>query len=422
MSAQSRLVAVAGHIAPNTGTTTPDRLEHVLAKNPDDIVITCALRTPVTKAPTGKFKDTPFEVLMAHILTAIREKSGIDPNLVEDICLGNVLSTRPGYGARAALMAAGFPVTTGVSVASRFCSSGLLSIQTIASAIAIGAIDVGITLGIESMSTSPTGTAPVVSDVVLEKQVSRDNLEPMGWTSENVSRDFHVSREDQDRFAVYSQTQAEKADKEGWFKDEIIPVTTKWVDPKTKETKTIIVDKDELIRYGTTYDALAKIKPAFPHWGLTTTGGNASKIADAGSGLLMMKRSTAQRLGQKIIGKYVKSTVVGMEPRIMGISPIYAIPKVLEKAGLTKDDVNLFEINEAFASMYVYTVKHLGLDPYKVNVRGGAIAIGHPLACTGVRQVVTALSELRRRDEKIAVTSMCVGTGMGMAGIFVNEA
>ncbi|KIY00142.1 uncharacterized protein Z520_03827 [Fonsecaea multimorphosa CBS 102226] len=421
MSAQRRLDAISGQLSSTSTTTHSPGLQKILEKNPDDIVITCATRTPLTKARKGGFKDTPTDELLIHVLKAIKDKSGINPDLVEDVCVGNVLQPAPGFVARSAVLAAGFPVTTAASVASRFCSSGLLSIQTLASSIAIDAIDVGIAVGIESMSTNRDAPPPM-SEAIMSHPIAKDNVEPMGWTSENVARDFHVTREMQDKFAEMSHNRAERAQKEGWTRDEITPVTTKWIDPSTKQAKTVTVDKDDGIRPGTTYEGLAKIRSAFPQWGPTTTGGNASQVTDGAAAVLMMKRSTAEKLGQPIIGKYVKSTVVGLAPRIMGIGPSLAIPKILQKTGLTKDDVDLFEINEAFASMYVYCVNELGLDIDKVNVRGGAIAIGHPLGATGTRQVVTLLSELKRRGQKVGVTSMCVGTGMGMAGVFVSEA
>jgi len=420
MGAQQRLQALSSQINTSATTTQSPGLKKILEKNPDDIVITCATRTPLTKARKGGLKDTPTEELLIHVLRALKQKSGIDPNVVEDVCVGNVLQPGPGFVARSAVLAAGFPVTTAASIASRFCSSGLLSIQTVASSIAIGAIEVGIAVGCESMSQN-ADKPPPLSDMITSHPIAKDNLMPMGWTSENVAHDFNVTRESQDKLAALSHNRAEQSRKAGWTADEITPLTTKWTDPKTNETKTITVSQDDGIRPGTTSEGLSKIRSAFPHWGPTTTGGNASQITDGAAALLMMKRSTAERLGQPIVAKYVKSTVVGLQPRIMGIGPSLAIPKILELTGLTKEDVDLFEINEAFASMYVYCVEKLGLDIDKVNVRGGAIAIGHPLGATGARQVVTVLSELKRRKAKVAVTSMCVGTGMGMAGVFVSE-
>ncbi|KAJ9641633.1 hypothetical protein H2204_002695 [Knufia peltigerae] len=420
MSAQQRLQNISGHINSSATTTQSPGLKKILEKNPDDIVITCATRTPLTKARKGGLKDTPSDELLIHVLKALKTKSGIDPAKVEDVCIGNVLTPAPGFGARSAVLAAGFPVSTASNVVSRFCSSGLLSIQTVAGNIATGSIEVGVAVGCESMSTNKDAPPPM-SEMIMNHPVAKDNVMPMGWTSENVARDFHVPRESQDRYAEMSHARAARAQDRGWSADEISPVTTRWVDPKTNETKTVTVDRDDGIRANTTYEALSKIRSAFPQWGPTTTGGNASQITDGAAAVLMMKRSTAEKLGQPIIAKYVKSTVVGLEPRIMGIGPSLAIPKILDLTGLSTEDVDLFEINEAFASMYVYCVEKLGLDIEKVNVRGGAIAIGHPLGCTGTRQVVTVLSELKRRKQKVAVTSMCVGTGMGMAGVFVSE-
>ncbi|KAK5443405.1 hypothetical protein LTS15_010750 [Exophiala xenobiotica] len=421
MSAQQRLQNISGHIHSSATTTQSPGLKKILEKNPDDIVITCATRTPLTKARKGGLKDTPTDELLIHVLKALKSKSQIDPSKVDDVCIGNVLTPSPGFAARSAVLAAGFPVSTAANVVSRFCSSGLLSIQTVAGSIATGAIEVGIAIGCESMSTN-ADKPPPMSDMVMSHPIAKDNVMPMGWTSENVAHDFNVSRESQDKYAAMSHNRAERAQREGWSADEITPLTTQWVDPKTQTATTITVDKDDGIRPGTTYEGLAKIRSAFPQWGNgTTTGGNASQLTDGAAAVLMMKRSTAEKLGQPVVAKYVKSTVVGLEPRIMGIGPSFAIPKVLELTGLTKEDIDLFEINEAFASMYVYCVEKLGLDIEKVNVRGGAIAIGHPLGCTGTRQVVTVLSELKRRKAKVALTSMCVGTGMGMAGVFVSE-
>jgi len=247
-------------------------------------------------------------------------------------------------------------------------------------------------------------------------------LMPMGWTSENVAGDFSISRARQDAFAAESFRKAETAQKEGWTEDEIAPVTTRWKDPKTGEWKDVVVTKDDGIRPGTTAEGLGKIKAAFPQWApSTTTGGNASQITDGAAAVLLMKRSTAEKLRQPIVGRFVLATVAGLEPRIMGIGPSIAIPKLLGKVGLTKEDIDIFEINEAFASMGVYCTEKLHLDPKKLNPRGGAIALGHPLGCTGVRQVVTALSELKRSKGKVAVTSMCIGTGMGMASLILAE-
>ncbi|KAE8351041.1 Thiolase, N-terminal domain-containing protein [Aspergillus coremiiformis] len=418
-SPQQRLSAITNQLSSSSTTSAKQRL---LAKNPDDVVITLAIRTPLTKARKGGLKDTPLDELLISLLTSVRERSKLDPNLVEDICVGNVLASGQAYIARSAVLAAGFPVTTAASVANRFCSSGLLAIQNIANQIIAGSIDVGIAVGAESMSTNPDNGAPDLSDRIMSHPIASQNKQPMGQTSENVAGRFGITREMHDQFAAKSYQKAERAQKAGWFDDEIVPVQTKVKDPKTGEVKDVVVDRDDGIRHGTTAESLSKIRSAFPQWQPSaTTGGNASQITDGAAALLLMKRSHAQELGQPILGKFCGATVVGLEPQIMGIGPSLAIPKILSKFNLTKDDIDIFEINEAFASMGTYCVQKLGLDESKVNPRGGAIAFGHPLGCTGARQVVTALSELRRQNKQVAVTSMCIGTGMGMAGIFVSE-
>ncbi|KAJ5702789.1 hypothetical protein N7488_010337 [Penicillium malachiteum] len=414
---QQRLSAVASQLsAPGSAK------QRLLAKNPDDVVITYLARTPLTKARKGGLKDTTVDNLLISLLTAVRENSKIDPNLVEDVSVGNCLAQGAAYMARSAVLAAGFPVTTAASVSNRFCSSGLLAIQNIANQIIAGSIEVGIAVGAESMSTNADGGAPEMAERIKNHPVASQNYQPMGQTSENVAQQFGISRAEHDKFAAGSYQKAERAQKAGWFEDEIVPIKTQIKDPKTGEVRDVVVDRDDGIRYGTTPESLGKIRAAFPQWEPSaTTGGNASQITDGAAALVLMKRSRAQELGQPIVGKFCGATVTGLEPRIMGIGPSYAIPKILNKFGLSKDDIDIFEINEAFASMGVYCVNKLALDEAKVNPRGGSIAFGHPLGATGARQVVTALSELRRQDKRIAVTSMCVGTGMGMAGIFVSE-
>ncbi|EEH07416.1 3-ketoacyl-CoA thiolase [Histoplasma capsulatum G186AR] len=417
-SAQQRLSSVQGHLQAGDSRAR----KALLAKNPDDIVITLAIRTPLTKARKGALKDTHLDDLMIALLTAVRERSNLDPSLVEDVCVGNVSAPSAAYASRSAVLVAGYPVTTSVSVANRFCSSGLLAIQQIANQIQAGAIDIGIGVGAESMSTTPSNGAAAVSEAVLNHPIASQNQMPMGHTSENVAGQFNISREKMDDFAARSHQRAELAQKSGWVVDEIAPIRVKVKDPKTGQVREVVADRDDGIRYGTTAESLAKVRPAFPQWKPgRTTGGNASQITDGAAAVLMMKRSRALELEQPIIGKFCGATVAGLEPRIMGIGPTLAIPKMMKKLNLQKEDVDVFEINEAFASMGVYCVDKLGLDIEKVNPRGGAIAIGHPLGCTGARQVVTALSELRRQNKRLAVTSMCVGTGMGMAGVFVSE-
>ncbi|PSR80668.1 Thiolase, N-terminal domain-domain-containing protein [Coniella lustricola] len=413
--AAERLGSLLKHLTPGSP------LASLTSKNADDIVITLAIRTPLTKARKGGFKDTSLEYIVYALLKEVRERSNIDPALVEDICLGNVSDGKSAYKIRAASLAAGFPNTASASSVNRFCSSGLKATADIANAILAGNIDVGVAIGAESMTAGGDSLEqPFDETVIKQTQEVEDCMQPMGWTSENVSRDFGISREEMDKFAAESFQRAENAQKQGWFDDEIVPIKTSIKGPDG-ELKEVILTRDEGIRPGTTAEGLGKIRAAFPQWGVTTTGGNASQVTDGAAAVLLMKRSTAIRIGQPIVAKYVGSTVAGLEPRIMGIGPSIAIPKLLSKYGLTLNDIDVVEVNEAFASMAVYCRDKLGLEWSKMNPKGGAIALGHPLGATGTRQIVTGLSELRRTGKKILLTSMCIGTGMGMAGLFVNE-
>ncbi|CAN8101947.1 unnamed protein product [Discula destructiva] len=412
--AVERLGSILKHLTPGSPLAT------LTSKNADDIVITLALRTPLTKAKKGGFKDTSLEYLIYALLKEVNERSGIDPALVEDICLGNVSDGKSAYKLRAAALAAGFPNTAGAYSLNRFCSSGLKATADIANSISLGNIDVGIAIGAESMTVGGDSLdKPFDEAVTAQSQESMDCMQPMGWTSENVSRDFGITREEMDKFAAESFQRAENAQKQGWFDDEIAPIKTKLKGPDGVE-QDVIISRDEGIRPGTTAESLGKIRVAFPQWGPTTTGGNASQVTDGAAAVLLMKRSTAIRLGQPIMAKYIGSTVAGLPPRIMGIGPSIAIPKLLSKYGLTLNDIDVVELNEAFASMAVYCRDKLDLGA-KMNPKGGAIALGHPLGATGARQIVTGLSECRRTGKKILLTSMCIGTGMGMAGLFVNE-
>ncbi|KAI0965780.1 Thiolase, N-terminal domain-containing protein [Xylaria arbuscula] len=413
--AAERVSSLLKHLSPNNPVAA------ITSKSPDDIVITTAIRTPLCKGHKGGFKDTSLEYIMYSILKSTRERLGFSPDLVEDICMGNVSDGKAAYKARAAALAAGFPNSTGASSVNRFCSSGLKATADIAHAIATGSIEVGIAAGAESMTVGGDRLeAPFDEDVLKYSQEARDCMEPMGWTSENVAHDFGLTRELLDEYAAESFRRAEAAQKAGWFDDEIVPVTTKVKGPDG-EFKTVTLTKDEGIRPGTTAAGLGKIRAAFPQWGLMTTGGNASQVTDGASALVLMKRSKAIELGVPVLAKYVGSTVAGLPPRIMGIGPTVAIPKLLKQHNINIDDIDVIEVNEAFATMAVYTKNFLKLDWNKMNPRGGAIALGHPLGTTGTRQVVTGLSECRRTKKKILLTSMCIGTGMGMAGLFVNE-
>lgn len=318
-------------------------------------------------------------------------------------------------------MAAGFPNTTAASSVNRFCSSGLKAVEDIANQIKAGDIEIGLALGAESMSEGGDRTARPFVEEIMASQEGADCLQPMGQTSENVGKDFNISRESQDRYAAESYRRAEAAQKAGWFDDEIVPIKAKVKDPKTGEEKEVVLTKDEGPRWGTTYESLAKIRPAFPDFGDKSTGGNSSQVTDGAAAIILMKRSRALEIGLPILAKYVGATVAGLAPRIMGIGPSIVVPKLLKKYNLTVEDIDIIELNEAFASMAVYCRDTLKLDWSKMNIRGGAIALGHPLGATGARQIVTGLSEARRQKKQVLLTTMCIGTGAGMAGLFINE-
>ncbi|KAG9232871.1 Thiolase, N-terminal domain-containing protein [Amylocarpus encephaloides] len=411
-----RLSSILKHLTPGSSG-----LSSITSKNADDVVITLAIRTPLARGFKGGFKDTQLDYLVYSLLSKVIEKSRIDPQMVEDICCGNVNDGKAAYLVRAAALAAGFPNTTAASTVNRFCSSGLKATQDIANQIASGSIDIGVALGAEMMSAGGDRLANAFHPDVLKNQEAADCMQPMGQTSENVGHDFNISREMQDRYAAESFQRAERAQKAGWFDDEIVPIATEVKDPKTGEVKKVVLTKDEGPRYGTTFESLSKIRPAFPDFGDKSTGGNSSQVTDGAAAVLLMRRSRAMELGQPILAKYVGATITGLAPRIMGIGPSIAIPKLLSKFNLSIDDIDVIELNEAFASMAVYCKDTLKIPHEKMNIRGGAIALGHPLGATGTRQIVTGLSECRRQKKKILLTSMCIGTGQGMAGLFVNE-
>ncbi|KAG1901832.1 Thiolase, N-terminal domain-containing protein [Suillus fuscotomentosus] len=395
----------------------------LLAKNDNDVVIIAAVRSALTKGRKGGFKDTRPEEILSGVLKAAYTRATVNPALIEDIAVGNVLPPGGGAaGARMAALHAGIPNTTSVNTVNRQCSSGLAAVNQIANEIIAGQIDIGIGSGVESMTFGyGAGSLPDGwSDEVLTSQEAEDCLIPMGITSENVASDFGISREVQDNFSAESYQKAAAAQKTGKFKDEIVPLKVKITDPKTEKVSEIVVDMDDGIRDGVTAESLSKLKPAFTKNG-TTHAGSASQVSDGAAAVVLARRSVAKRLGLPIVGKYVTSTVVGVPPRIMGVGPAYAIPKVLEKTGLSKDDVDFYEINEAFASQAVYSIQKVGLPFDKVNINGGAIAIGHPLGCTGARQIATGLNIAKQRNERVFVTSMCIGSGMGMAAVLVSE-
>ncbi|KAJ3475664.1 hypothetical protein NLI96_g11685 [Meripilus lineatus] len=393
-------------------STIPRGLPAILEKKPDDVVITFAKRTAMGRAKKGQLKDVPVDELMHALFRATFEKTKLDPSKIEDICVGTCHPPSPLYVSRAAALAAGVPADVPISTVNRLCSSGLQAIRSIANAIETGEISLGVAVGVESMSMNPRPTPEVVK-IVGENPQAHDCTQPMGWTSEMVAQTYKVSRKTQDEYALISHTRAEKAAKAGVFSQEIIPI----------DLRGQMVSVDDTIRPGVTAESLQKLKPVFPEWGEAhTTAGNASGVGDGAAICILTTRERAEQQSMEILGKYVASTFVGVEPRYMGISPVAAIPRVLDLTGLSKEDIDVFEINEAFASQFAYCVEQLKIPIEKINPNGGAISLTHPLGMTGTRQVVTGLAELRRRDARVLCTSMCIGSGMGGAGIFVNEA
>lgn len=324
------------------------------------------------------------------------------------------------------MLRAGIPYTASIRAVNRQCSSGSQAVASIAADIATGMIDVGIGCGVESMSMGgnpgdPSSIPPMNMSATIEDERSKDILTPMGITSETVAKRYGITREEQDELAVLSHAKALKAQKEGKFDAEIIPLTVT-VEDKDGNEKTVTVSKDEGPREGTNAAGLAKLKPAFQAGG-STTAGNSSQTSDGAAAVLMMRRSQAEKLGLPILGVFRGTKVRGVKPDEMGIGPAVAIPAVLKDVGISINDVDVFELNEAFASQAVYCVKKLGIPLEKLNPNGGAIALGHPLGCTGARQTATLLHELNRRKAsakkpQVGIVSMCIGTGMGLASVF----
>ncbi|CAN6252804.1 unnamed protein product [Urochloa humidicola] len=387
----------------------------------DDVVVVAAYRTPICKAKRGGFKDTYPEDLLTVVLKAVLDNTKINPGEVGDIVVGTVLGpgSQRANECRMAAFYAGFPETVPVRTVNRQCSSGLQAVADVAAAIKAGFYDIGIGAGLESMSINSIGWEGQVNPKISAFQKAQDCLLPMGITSENVAHRYGVTRQEQDQAAAESHRRAAAATASGKFKDEIVPVPTKIVDPKTGEEKKVVISVDDGIRQGTTASGLGKLKPVFKKDG-TTTAGNSSQVSDGAGAVLLMKRSVALKKGFPILGVFRSFAAVGVDPAVMGVGPAVAIPAAVKSAGLEIQDIDLFELNEAFASQFVYCCNKLGLDRSKVNVNGGAIALGHPLGATGARCVATLLNEMKRRgrDCRFGVVTMCIGSGMGAAAVF----
>jgi acetyl-CoA acyltransferase len=375
-----------------------------------EAVIVASKRSAVGKAPRGTLRNTRPDDMGAAVLRAtIASVNGLEASMIDDIAIGCAMpEAEQGLNVgRMIGIGAGCPDQTAALTVNRFCSSGLQTIAMIAERVMIGAVDVGVGGGIESMSMVPMGgNKPRVSPKMVAERP--EVYVSMGITAENVARKYGIGRADQDAFALESHKRAVAAIREGRFKDEIIPVTT--IEGRSFDT-------DEGPRADTTLDALAGLRPVF-HVNGTVTAGNSSQTSDGVAMTIVMSAERAKAIGATPLARFVGFAVAGVPPEIMGIGPVAAIPKVLAQCGLKLEDIDLFELNEAFAAQSLAVVRELGIDPAKVNVNGGAIALGHPLGCTGAKLTATVISELRRRKGRYGMVTMCIGGGMGAAGIF----
>jgi acetyl-CoA acyltransferase len=387
-----------------------------------EAVVVSAVRTAVGKAPRGILKDTrPDDVAAIVIKEAFSRVPGLKMEDVEDVVLGCAFpESDQGLNlARVVAMRAGFPHTVPGQTVNRFCSSGLQAIATAAYEIMVGAEEVMVAGGVEFMSQVPImGLTPSPNPYLVEH--NPQVYTSMGLTAENVAEKFGISREDQDRFALSSHQKAAKAIKEGKFKEELIPILAKVKEVKEDGTvvvKEVVFDTDEGVRYDASLEGMAALKPVFKAKG-TVTAGNASQTSDGAAALVLMSREKAEKMGVKPMAAFRSFAVAGVPPEVMGIGPAFAVPKALKLAGLTLDQIGLVELNEAFASQALYVIRHLGLNLDIVNVNGGAIAVGHPLGCTGAKLTTMLLYEMKRRNVRYGLVTMCIGGGMGAAGVF----
>jgi len=391
-------------------------------KDPNDVVIVSSKRTAVCKAKKGGFKDAGVVEMLVPVLKAVIEETNLDPKIIGDVVVGNVLGlgAKPATEARMATLIAGIPDSVPVRTVNRQCSSGLQAIADVAASIKAGYYDVGIGAGVETMTRDPFAFSGKISDMVRNHSAAANCLIPMGLTSENVASKYNVSRKVQDEFSVASHQKAAKAIAAGRFKAEIVPVTVTQQDPKTGVVKKVVVDTDDGVRADTTFQSLSALNPVFKKGG-STTAGNASQVSDGAAATLLMRRSVAEKLKLPILGVFRSFAVSGVPPEIMGIGPALAIPAALKLAHLSIKDIDIYEINEAFASQATYCVEKLGIPAEKVNPNGGGIALGHPLGCTGARMTATLLHEMARRKARYGVVSMCIGSGMGAAAVYERD-
>jgi acetyl-CoA acyltransferase len=383
----------------------------------DNIVIADAVRSAVGRAHKGSLALTRPDELAGQVIAALLARvPQVKASEIEDLILGCAMPEgEQGLNvARVAGFLGGLPEETSAMTINRFCSSGLQAIALAAGSIATGAADVLVAGGVESMTMVPmTGNKLSASPEAMERCPAV--YTPMGITAENVAKKFSVSRADQDAFALRSQQRAAAAQKAGVFAQEIVPVTA--VRYEGGKRAGVKFDRDELVRSDTTLEGLTALKPVFSKDG-SVTAGNSSPLSDGAAAALVLSKAKADALGVKPLGYFRAYATVGVDPAIMGIGPIPAVRKLLAKTGLSVKDIDLFEVNEAFASQSVYVQRTLELPEDRLNIHGGAIALGHPLGCTGAKLTATVLHELKRRGGRYGIVTMCIGGGMGAAGLF----
>ncbi len=384
-------------------------------------MIVSAVRTAIGKAPRGTLKDTrPDELAAAVIREAVRRVPGLAGEMVEDVVLGCAIpEAEQGLNvARVAALRAGLPVTTSGQTINRFCSSGLQAIATAAHEVMTGQVDVAVAGGVESMTLIPMTGNKYAPNPSLTAEWPEIFIS-MGLTAEIVAQRFHISREEQDRFSLRSHQRAAAAIASGKSADEILPLTvSRWEEENGHPHKREVTFRtDEGVRTDTSLERLASLPPVFARDGVVTAG-NSSQTSDGAAAVVVMAEDVMARLGLRPLGIFRSFATAGVPPEIMGIGPVEAIPKALRQAGVRLEDIDLIELNEAFAAQALAVVRALELDEERLNVNGGAIAIGHPLGATGARMTATLLYELQRRGARYGVVTMCIGGGMGAAGVF----
>ncbi|MGD9561869.1 MAG: acetyl-CoA C-acyltransferase [Pyrinomonadaceae bacterium] len=386
-----------------------------------EAVIVSAVRTAVGKAPKGTLKNTRSDEMAAAAIKEAVSRAGVDASLIDDVIMGCAFpeASQGMNVARTASILAGLPVEASAMTVNRYCSSGLQTIAMAAERIQVGGADAIVAGGLESMTAIPMGgnsfrPNPGLADTYPDYYLN------MGLTAENLAKKYEVTREQADEFSLGSHQKAAAAIKAGNFKDEIVPMTVRVdeFDEKGRvRRKEVVFETDEGVRYDASAEGFAKLKPVFHAKG-TVTAGNSSQMSDGAAAAVVMSADKAKELGLTPMARFVSFATAGCLPEEMGIGPVYAIPKALKLAGLTLDQIDVIELNEAFAAQGLSVMKVLEMDPSKVNVNGGAVALGHPLGCTGAKLTATILQELKRRNARYGMVTMCVGGGMGAAGIF----